>query len=374
LTDKHHKQYIRQEVWLPACKEHKENLERHWETNPLRYFTFCAAEAIDVFLLEKEGVLRRSQKTGRLDGVFFCEENDQDFGRIATLIGSQAQGFRGRFDKIVLFEDDDETRGKSLYEDDDEPNPNDPKITPEEQVRLAELRKKLEYKDAHERFCNAFPLDIINLDVFGVMFPLRVGVISPLVKSLLKVLELQTNSVDRKGRPIKKFTLLLTTHIDPSVTDAGAISELEYRLNNNITHHGNFANEFEKRFGHNQAARLKAENFAEFFCLALPKLIINAALFDMGWKVNYKQSYLYDRPDKYVPDKNYQMMHSVSVFERLPASPGFGAQSRADEYVRSIMSVVRGDIVSVEELIADPTLIASLQESWDQIVAFRDQY
>ena len=163
------KHYVRRCGWLTAAKDQKHAISRRSKRIPLRYFTFCAAEAIDVFMLEREGILERSEETGRLEGVYFCEKDLDKFGIIANLIGSPEQGFRGPFEKIVLFEDDEETEGKTLEDD---------------QPHTHEVREKLIYKDTHCRLRKAFPFDIINLDVCGGVnvFLTNRTVITPLLR------------------------------------------------------------------------------------------------------------------------------------------------------------------------------------------------
>ena len=46
------KHYVRRYGWLTAAKQQKSAIGNRSKTIPLRYFTFCAAEAIDVFMLE----------------------------------------------------------------------------------------------------------------------------------------------------------------------------------------------------------------------------------------------------------------------------------------------------------------------------------
>jgi len=154
------KHFVRRDGWLPASIEQLSRIsggKRQLNKEPLKYFTFCASHAIDVFMLEKENVLKRNSKTGRLDGVYFCEYDLDGFGKIAELIGSIDQGFLGKFEKIVLFEEDEETRGKSYLD--------------EEVAFSPKVREKLRLKDTYERLRQSFPFDIINLDVYGCMFP-----------------------------------------------------------------------------------------------------------------------------------------------------------------------------------------------------------
>src|SRR5437870_5112692 len=156
------KHYVRKYSWLPACQKQSYAIRNRSKRIPLRYFTFCAAQAIDVFMLERERILQRSNQTGRLDGVYFCEKDPVVFGKIADMIGSPEQGFQGDFDKIVLFEDDEDTRGLELYpevkEDDTEEG-----MKEADQAFSEDIRRKLRYKDANERLRKAFPFDILNL-------------------------------------------------------------------------------------------------------------------------------------------------------------------------------------------------------------------
>ena len=166
------KHFVRTHGWLAAAKNQKQAIKNRSKRIPLRYFTFCAAEAIDVCMLEREGILVRSEKDDHLQGVYFCEKDSQDYARISNFIGLQAQGFLGEFETIVLFEDDKDTLGKKNGDGNYYPS---------------KIRKKLNFKDAHHRLRDAFPFDIINLDVFGVMFPARRGIITPLLDSITQI-------------------------------------------------------------------------------------------------------------------------------------------------------------------------------------------
>ena len=284
------KHYVRRCGWLTAAKEQKHAISKRSKRIPLRYFTFCAAEAIDVFMLEREGILNRSEETGRLEGVYFCEKDLDKFGIIANLIGSPEQGFRGPFDEIVLFEDDEETEGKTL--EDDQP------YTPEVREKLIE---KLIYKDTHCRLRKAFPFDIINLDVCGgPMFSSEQTVITPLLRSIFQILEWQTESrFPINDLECKQFTLFLTSHVNPNRTNQNAIEQLKNRVAENISMNKDFQSAFFSRYGHDQADRLACEDFAEFFCIALPKFMIHMALYNYGWQVTCGPTYLFNRDDKW---------------------------------------------------------------------------
>lgn len=353
------KHYVRKHGWLTAAKEQKHVIRNRSKNIPLRYFTFCAAEAIDVCMLECEGILERSEQTGHLESVYFCEKNPRDFARIADLIGLKAQGFLGEFDKIVLFRDDETTEGKTWDDGDFHPRT---------------IRKKLIYKDAHHRLRQAFPFDIINLDVCGVMFPPRKGVMAPLLKSIIQILEWQTESrFPINDRECKQFTLFITSHIDPNRTNQNAIEQLKNRVTENINTNADFRSAFYTRYGHNQVDKLARERFAEFFCLALPKIMIHRALYDYGWRVTCGPTYLFNRDDIREENEQYQMMHTVSVYERIPSFRERLDDRSREQYIQSVNQLVETEVEWVDDVIKNPEINQELQENLDQIIELRDQ-
>jgi hypothetical protein len=339
------KHYVRRDGWLPASRAQLGTISgtrrRQIRKLPLRYFTFCASDAIDVFMLENEGLLTRDEHTGRLDGVFFCEHKEKDFGIIADLIGSPEQGFLGKFEDIVLFEEDEDTGDRTLLDED--------------LAYSLEVRRKLRVKDAHIRLKNSFPFDIINLDVYGVMFPPKQGVVAPLLKAIIKILEWQTEAKleIRKPTPIQSFTFFLTSHLDPELTNSEAIKQLKYCLKQNIDSVAGFREIFMESHNFNDVDSFAEEAFQDFFCIAFPKYIVQKALVDFGWKVTFQRNYLYARPDNYQEDKFYYMMHSVAVYERLPP---LDDNNQLDifphiEYADAVKQIVENGIQRVDKII-----------------------
>lgn len=353
------KHYVRKNGWLPACREQRGAVSPS-KQNPLRYFTFCAAEAIDVFMLERAGILRRSNDNGRLESVFFCERDEEVFGKIARLIGSPDQGFQGEFEDIVLFEEDEDTRERELYSNRNEFFP-------------ADVRKKLRHKDAHQRLRDAFPFDVINLDLFGIMFPPRGPVVAPILKAILRVLEWQTEALSSRppNRRNKQFALFLTSHVDRENTNEAAVEQLINRVSVNISTYEGFRSAFAERYGHLDAAALAGSDFPEFFCLALAKYIAHKALHNLGWEVRFKSTYLYSREYRREPGKHYQMLNSISVYSRLN-----GSQERLDEPSASIYPSVVTETLSegvswIDSVAEDPRIVEELEEDLEQIVEFR---
>lgn len=349
------KHYVRRNGWLPACRNQSRAIRNRSRRIPLRYFTFCAAEAIDVFMLERNRVISRSDQTGRLEGVFFCEKDEIAFGQIADLIGSPEQGFQGEFERIVLFEEDDDTRERSILDD-----------HPYEE----EVRKKLRYKDAHLRLRSAFPFDIINLDVYGNMFPPNKGVIARLLESIIRILEWQTESVFSNGRPSQQFTLFLTCYINPDRTDAEAVRQLTTRLAENIQSNAEFGTTFNDRYGHRNASRLASENFAEFFSLAVPKYLIYLAVFRLGWRVHHGPTYLYSRPDPRGTDDRYHMMHSVAMFERIPNFEGHLDTPGTGLYNSAALKILTDGVEWIEEMLVNPTVREEVERDLADVVEY----
>ena len=354
------KHYVRKYGWLPACLEQRSAVSPS-RRDPLRYFTFSAAEAIDVFMLERAGILKRSDESGRLESVFFCERDEEAFGKIARLIGSPAQGFHGEFEDIVLFEEDQDTQGRELYSDTDEFFP-------------PSIRRKLRHKDAHQRLKNSFPFDIINLDLFGIMFPPRGPAVAPLLRAILRVLEWQVEALSLRpaNRRNKQFALFLTSHVDRESTNEAAVEQLVNRVSDNISTYEEFRSAFAERFGHLEAAKLVESNFPEFFCLALAKYIANKALHNLGWEVRFKWMYLYSREYRREPGKQYQMLNMVSVYSRLPSSGERLDEPSIGLYPSVVTQALTQGVSWIDYVAEESGIVVALEEDLEHIVAFRD--
>lgn len=198
------KHLIRRKSWLTPIEKIQRKAERDFSKDRrnerFKYFTFCAKNALDVFMLEKEGLLYRDPETKRLVNVFFCEENDEDFVVIEKLIGSSetVQGFYGNFNDLISrdfseVESINIEEGESLFDEDEE----------EETRRLRRL------KQSQEDLLNSFPFDVINFDIYGNFFPEGDNRYSEQIKVLSKLFELQKNN---KGYQINEFLLILTIY------------------------------------------------------------------------------------------------------------------------------------------------------------------
>lgn len=356
------KHYVRKYGWLAAAEKQKDAISRRSKKIPLRYFTFCASGAIDVFMLEREGILKRSGETGRLEGVFFCEEDEEDFGRIADLIGKPENGFRGAFENIVLFEDDRDTDGKELKDE-----------LEGGEVFTSEVREKLGHKDTHQRLRAAFPFDIINLDVCGSMFPPKEGIITPLLESIIQILEWQTISkYPINNLECTQFTLFLTSHISQERINQAAIQQLKELVIGNMRNL-DFTDAFIKRYSHDQVQRLLSQDFADFYCLALPKYIIQRALFDLGWEVTPGPTYLFNRDNKWDKNNPYQIMHAISMYKRIPDFRQRVDVPNPSQYIQSVSQLISNGVEWVDVVKKNHRIQQLLIEDLKQIVAFRKE-
>ena len=155
-------------------------------------------------------------------------------------------------------------------------------------------------------------------------------------------------------------------------TNPEVIKQLEKRVNDNISMNKDFQSTFFNRYGHDQAGRLACEDFAEFFCIALPKYIIHTALYQFGWEITSGPTFLFNR-DYRREKKQYQIMHTVSVCERIPNFQQRLDVPNMDQYTRLIIQLAEVEFKRVDDVIKDPVINQELQENLDQIIKLRNQ-
>lgn len=362
------KHFVRTKGWLPGCG-HQYRLvksqRRRGRRVPFKYFTFCGSKAVDVFMLERAGILKRSEKTGRLQGVYFCEQLPDDFHDTQVLLGADAVGFLGNFEQICLFENGSDTEGRRLTDS-------------EAEYYEAPVREKLKVKEAHLGFIDSSPYDVINLDVSGVMFPPRDAVASPMLRAMRQMFDWQNRPDAQDGHACEAFTLLLTTHIDASELNQAAVSQLLQRMNDNVERYVDYSTELQATYRVGTAEELAERDFSIFYALALPKIVIEDAL-KTGWDVEYRGILLYTRLYEETGEP-YRMMASVALVKRRPPEleeelhpeGGPWPERIRDRYVQEIVEIVHYGAYHLDADIGDPQQFAEVERDLKKVVEFRD--
>ena len=246
--------------------------------------TFCAANAIDVFLFLKEGLLSRDPHTDVILGTYFCEKDPREFNEISQRIGAHEQGFLGSFEDMILFEDDDRTRHLN-YDDPSQRHP-------------YEIRQRLLVKKRHQRLRVAAPFDVVNLDICGTFFPPAGGIHSPMFQSIQRLLDWQTE-FSNMDKTFNSFTTFLTTHVEDGLVNDEAMEQLIVMVEDNQASHADFSSDLHSRFGTGDVRQIAINDFSGFYCVALPKVIVGAA-FQRGWRATARFLGCYQRTRKSV--------------------------------------------------------------------------
>lgn len=282
--------------WLPASKAYRELIEK----KSLKYFTLCAKEAIDVFMLELEGVLLRDQNR-KLPNVIICEKEPRDAAEIFKLVRPPLKEAMlvGRLEEILTFQDTEETRG----------------LSPDEDVRSRRLRKLLRIKDLAERIGRYFPFDIINFDPVG-------NLLNPdlednkLYQSLSRIFELQ--------EPTTTFLLFITTpifHIHPD-SEARMRSNLE----SNVTTHSEIRTALLSSVG---TIAYDDVDQNKRTALGFAKSIVTSLARSRGWECQHHGIYVYQSPSR------RKMLSSVVQFSKARTAPN------EPVYVEDIVGVIQ---------------------------------
>jgi hypothetical protein len=351
------KHHVRRDGWLKACKRRLKAIRAGRPASQqrrLRYFTFCATNAIDVLMLDVERVIRRSND-GRFDTVsFFCREDESILETRKNLPG--ANGIAGSFVDVVLLEDPEET-------DAVDPDAGLPTESPD---TLA-TRQRIQRLSAHRDLLRAFPFDVLNLDLEGYLFKARDQIPGNMVKALLRTFEYQKRRLSYpNGERLDQFTLMFTTKVGPQNMGADFLNMLTASLDNNLNAMAELRPIMETRTGSDTAAVLQGANFDEFFKLAAPKIIART-LMDADWYIDPTVGltiFEFERtPPGHPP---YRMLHLVmDVRRHVPPSdaraPGTQSQVASEAYRDIVQGLFRnGPTLVTDATIDEATLTADL--------------
>jgi hypothetical protein len=343
------KHHVRRVGWLTACKRRLQVLRRgrpKKQVRRLRYFTFCATNAIDVLMLDVERVIRRSND-GRFDTVyFFCREDESILETRKSIPG--ANGFAGSFVDVVLIDDPDET-------DVVDPNVGLPEETPDTRA----TRQDIQRLSTHRDLLRAFPFDVLNLDLEGYLFKARDQIPGKLVRALRRTFEYQKRALGYpNGERIDQFTMMFTTKVGPQNMGDDFLGMLRDSLDNNLNAMADLRPIMETRTGNHSAGVLQGANFDEFFKLAAPKIIAQT-LMDADWYIDPAPGliiYEFERTPQAHPP--YRMLHLVmDVRRHVPPSdaraPGTQSQTAFEAYRQVVQRLFQNGPTQVSDATID---------------------
>ncbi len=227
------KHWVRMHAWLPVAQKRAATVSRK-----LKYFTLTTADLFDVKVLEREGLL---EKTARgYPGLGFCEMLDNTYVEILRKVRWCGWHYKGIFEDMVSI-----------------PN-----------------------------FEDEFDFDVVNLDFTGVPFPQHEAPLEGTWGAIQR-------SVDVQWKHRRSFDLFLTLRGSREETDESALKQVADLVDYNLKN-SRGKDEFKARIGHCNSKKLLDENYAEFLCVGIPKLLTSYALV-VGYHLTHFEVYCYLR-------------------------------------------------------------------------------
>ncbi len=319
------KHCVRYRGWLPACKDQKERTKNR---RPLKYFTLCAKQAIDVFMLEMEGILQRDRR-GCLPGVIVCEAREDEAVEIRRLVRPPVGDalIVGRLEDILTFQDTPETLA----------------VPPDGEVRDKQLRRLLNIKRNAQRLGECFPFDVVNFDPYGSLVAPRLEA-NDLYLAFCRLFELQLAAED--------FLLLLTTPVNSA--DAAVRAEFRERFDANVADHESIRDAVMSRHGTTEYDRI---NQTERVAVEVAKSIIIPPARANGWSHKHRGAYVYQRGG------GHTMLSLVVEFHR--------GEDNVCEYVEDVVRIVNDmpAYYGPNDAAAD----AEVKKHLEEVITYREQ-
>ena len=366
------KHYVRHDVWLPHCKKQLLTIRRAKGKKPhvrrLKYFTFCAVGALDVLLLDREKVIRRSSLK-EFDTVYFFDTNEDAVVETRKRIPG-ANGFPGDFVKVVLQDDEDD--GVEL----------DGLDSPRDAENTRDVRQAQNMRAQLQKLKGAFPFDVLNLDVEQYLYRPKEDLPGKLTAALRKIFEWQTlegRDSNDKAYTIDEFTLMFTTQVGPHNLPEAYISYLrDTCLAQNLAKYQELVEPYNRKASGRNVQQFFTDNFDEAFKLTVPKSLIELAL-ENDWHVdgdNGVEVYEFHRESQ---DGPYCMLHmAMTVRRQAPPrdkrAPGQPIPALADaEHKSAVTRLFMNNVVKVEDVVVGEKKVA-LETDLQKLFAHRLRY
>lgn len=321
------KHYVRRDGWLPASIEYCSQIGKP----SIKYFTLCDTQAIDIFMLEKAGILKRDPN-GKLPNVIICESDPSKLTDINNIVKPPLDEFiiNETLEDLLTFKESADVRRREY----------DPFDVP----RNKNERKKRRLKRRHERFKMYLPFDIINFDPSNSILERALNG-NRLYEALECFFEFQ--------KLTNQFLLFVTTKI--SGIHPGILKVFAQDLKDNLCKYPKFYEVMESKFGNVEFSKIP-ESYRSSVCF-LKSIIVRIAK-KSGWVIESKGIYTYQNKD------GTKWLDSV-MFCKLVAS---GQDESV--YIDDIIKVIEGKMRNYSY--ADSLKDKSIKDDLKEIVAYRE--
>lgn len=358
------KHHVRKNGWLPICKERLKTIKTAKRGRRLKYFTFCATGAIDVFMLLKENVLKKSRKD-RFDTVYFFELDPENVSKTQNTIPGSI-GFPGNFTEIVSFGEDVE----------DVFSASDPLDYSQSAQDKLDVRERQMKASQRKKFAQHFPFDVINLDLQEYLFKPKDEMPGKLFNAIRQTLEWQKlplNIGDANAKEyLTGFSFMFTTRVGPANMTDEYKAMLVDCLDDNLARDPPLADLLLARAGHATPSHLLSIDFATFFKIAVPKILLDLIRVT-DWVVDPNQGIRVFEFDRIDGNGTYTMLHFVADIRRKdPPSKRRAPGREPSEATIAYAEVVRMLFSQPQEVVTLTTIDAvDLQGHLDQVKKLR---
>lgn len=306
--------------WLPAIQDYIKQTNKEIVT----YFTLSDVQAIDVFMLEMEGILTRDARN-RLPNVVICEGEPSKIAAILEIIRPPVKEaiIPDKLQDLLTFEDDEYTRT----------------ISRDERPKSRAIRKRLQTKHNLETLKKYLPFNIINFDPNDNLLKPAPST-NKLYKALENVFELQ--------KTIDSFLLIITTPIYDVAPDSNEMMKRDFVKN-------------VEKYIQIREALLKSVKTVDCdeidesvrIAYGFAKSIVMPAARSKGWSCEHKGIYVYENEhgNEYLssaikcfnvgntPDESSYVADVTSVINNMPNYYSY-SDSLSDQAVKKHLSKI----------------------------------
>jgi len=325
--------------------------------------------ALDVLLLDREKVVKRSAQK-EFDTVYFFDTDEVAVIETRKRIPG-AIGFPGDFVKIVL-----QNEGPAVDLSKDKLD------SPADSENTREVRQAQNSSAQLQKLKQAFPFDVMNLDVEQYLFRPKEELPGKLMAALRRIFEWQKNEgadVSGDAYTIDEFTLMFTTSVGPKNLPATYIEYLrDTCLQGNLNKFAELGKPYLTKSNGRDVTKFFEEDFDGAFKLAVPKSLIELAL-ENDWHIDGSKGvevYQFDRDAK---DGPYRMLHMAMTVRRQQPAQGKRAPGQKvpkvaeDEHRKAIGLLFAQDVIAVESKVVGQTKV-EIEADLKKLFHHREKY